>query len=327
MTNIAILGAGSWGTALAILLTKNGHQITLWDRDPTLIADLQKQRCNNRYLPNIELSESLHAVADLNEAIVNAEVILIAIPSVGFCELLNKIKSTHKPIIWATKGLEPESNQLLHTIIAKTCDAKLKAAVLSGPSFAKEVAQGLPTAVVIASKNKAYANWVINLFANPHFRPYYSDDIIGVEIGGIVKNVMAIAAGIADGLGFGANTRAALITRGLNEITRLAVALGARAETLMGLSGLGDLILTCTDDQSRNRRFGLALGKGFTAAQAAKEIGQVIEGAQNVSQVMALAATLAIDMPITEHVQQVLHQQITPQQAVESLFARELRAE
>ena len=327
MTKVAILGAGSWGTALAILLSKNGHQVTLWDRDPTLIAELQQHRYNTRYLPNIELPKLLSPITDLNQVIANTEVILIAIPSVGFCDLLSKIKNADKPIIWATKGLEPKSNQLLHTIITETFVPQIKAAVLSGPSFAKEVAQGLPTAIVIASKDKAYAEWVISLCANSHFRPYYSDDVIGVEIGGVVKNVMAIAAGIADGLGFGANTRAALITRGLNEITRLAIELGARAETLMGLSGLGDLILTCTDNQSRNRRFGLALGKGLSAEQATKEIGQVIEGAQNVEQVMALAKTLQVEMPITKHVQQVLRHQITPQQAVESLFSRELRAE
>ena len=327
MKNIAVLGAGSWGTALSILLAKNGHLVHLWDRDPALIKTLQQQTMNPVYLPDITFPDKIRATASLDAAIQAAEFVLIAIPSSGFCQLLTKIKTYNKPLIWASKGLEPQNNQLLHEVITSICGTKLQAALLSGPSFAKEVAQAAPTAVVVASQDKAYASSVIELFANDYFRPYYSDDVIGVEIGGAVKNVMAIAAGIADGLGFGANARAALITRGLNEITRLAIALGARAETLMGLSGLGDLILTCTDDQSRNRRFGLALGQGFSAKQALNDIGQVVEGADNVSQVIALADKYHLDMPITTHVQQVLQQLITPRQAVKSLFSRDLRPE
>ena len=327
MTTVAVLGAGSWGTALAILLAKNGHQVKLWDRDPTLIATLQKTSCNSRYMPDITLPSTLTSVADLSNTVAAVDIILIAIPSIGFRTVLQNISSAKKPIIWASKGLEPQSNQLLHVVISHVLGSETQTAILSGPSFAKEVALGLPTAVVIASQDKAYAKTVIELFANAHFRPYYSDDVIGVEIGGTVKNVMAIAAGIADGLGFGANTRAALMTRGLKEITQLAVALGAKAETLMGLSGMGDLILTCTDDQSRNRRFGLALGAGLSAEQAFAEIGQIVEGTHNVDQVIALAKQYQIDMPITRHVQQVLCHEMTPQQAVESLFSRELRTE
>jgi glycerol-3-phosphate dehydrogenase (NAD(P)+) len=212
-------------------------------------------------------------------------------------------------------------------LIAEELPASIPSALLSGPSFALEVAQGLPTAVVIASNDKAYATKVIDLFANAHFRPYFSDDIIGAEIGGTVKNVMAIAAGIADGLGFGANARAALITRGLNEITHLAVKLGAHAETLNGLSGLGDLLLTCTDNQSRNRRFGLALGRGLSAQQALTEIGQVVEGVHATTQVLNLAHAQQVEMPITEQVNKVLQHETTPAQAVESLFSRNLKTE
>ena len=327
MTSIAVLGAGSWGTALSILLTQNGHTVNLWDRDPALIKAMQQQACNPTYLPNVKFSKRLQPTAKLELALDQSELMLIAIPSIGFRQLLNQLKTQQKPLVWATKGLAPPNHQLLDEVITEIFGTNIKSAILSGPSFAKEVAQALPTAVVIASHDKSYAEFIIQLFANAHFRPYYSDDVIGVEIGGAVKNVMAIAVGIADGLGFGANTRAALITRGLNEITRLAMALGARAATLTGLSGLGDLILTCTDDQSRNRRFGLALGRGATAAQAFKDIGQVVEGADNVEQVLALANKHHLDMPITQHVQQVLQHKMTPEQAVKSLLTRNLRTE
>lgn len=325
MTTIAVLGAGSWGTTLAILLADNGHDIKLWDRDSNLVAELQQRGENRRYVPDIPLPSNLQVMVELEATVMAADLVFIAIPSVGFRELLVKLKPLQKPIIWVSKGLEPQTNQLLSHVIVEILGDNIKSAILSGPSFAKEVALNLPTAVVVASNDKIYAESLINLLVNPYFCPYYSNDVIGVEIGGVVKNVIAIIAGISDGLGFGANARAALITYGLHEITRLAVVLGGRAETLTGLSGLGDLILTCTDNQSRNRRFGLALGQGLSPEQALAKIGQVVEGAHNVEQVISLARKYHINMPMTEHVQRVLKYKITPQQAVQALFSQELK--
>lgn len=327
MKNITVLGAGSWGTALAILLAKNGHNVTLWGREAEQMQQMQQQRQNSFYLPDAAFPDNLQITADFTTSVETTDELLIAIPSSGFRELLQRLKAFNKPIIWASKGIEPDSNKLLHQVISEELTVDYPCALLTGPSFAKEVAQGLPTAVVIAANNEAYAEKVMTLFANPHFRPYYTADVIGAEIGGSVKNVLAIAAGISDGLGFGANARTAIITRGLHEITQLGVAMGANAETFVGLSGMGDLVLTCTDNLSRNRRFGLALGAGKSAERAFTEIGQVVEGAENVKQVTALAKQYQLAMPITEHVQQVLKQQLSPQDAVESLFARQLKAE
>jgi glycerol-3-phosphate dehydrogenase (NAD(P)+) len=326
-SHITVLGAGSWGTALAILLARNGQQVSLWGRNNEQLQTMAHEQCNRFYLPDTPFPNNLQAEPDFTQSLAQADYILIAVPSSGFRELLEKIKPLNKPIIWASKGIEPGSNLLLHTVITDVLGTHYPAALLSGPSFAREVAEGLPTAVVIASADNTYAEQVINLFANAHFRPYYSADMIGAEVGGAVKNVLAIAAGISDGLGFGANARSALITRGLNEITQLGAALGAQANTFMGLSGLGDLVLTCTDNLSRNRRFGLALGKGQTAEQAFSEIGQVVEGAENVQQVHALAQQFGLALPICEHVYQVLNHSMTPLAAVESLFSRDLKAE
>jgi glycerol-3-phosphate dehydrogenase (NAD(P)+) len=328
MTTIAVLGAGSWGTALAILLARNGQKIKLWDRDPKLVAELQRYGCNQLFLPEVPLPSNVKIMVELEAAVTVADLILIAIPSIGFRELLRQLRPLQKPIVWVSKGLEPQTNQLLSTVIRETLGNNIKLALLSGPSFAKEVALNLPTAVVIASKNKTYAKFLINLFNNAHFRPYYSDDVTGVEIGGVVKNVIAIATGISDGLGFGTNARAALITYGLAEITRLAITLGGRAKTLTGLSGLGDLMLTCTDNQSRNRRFGLALGQGLSTEQALAKIGQsVVEGTHNVEQVISLAREYHINMPITKQIQQVLRHEITPQRAIQALFSQELNSQ
>lgn len=327
MKTITVLGAGSWGTALAILLANNGNQVLLWGREADNMQQMQAQRCNSFYIPDVRFPDNLDAVTDFAAAIKAADEVLIAIPSSGFRELLKQLKPYNKPIIWASKGIEPDSNKLLHQVIEEELGENYPAALLTGPSFAKEVANGLPTAVVIAGQQTEYANSVMHTVANPHFRPYYTADIIGAEIGGAVKNVLAIAAGISDGLGYGANARCAIITRGLNEITQLGVAMGAQTETFMGLSGMGDLVLTCTDNLSRNRRFGLALGAGKSAERAFAEIGQVVEGSENVKQVAALAAQHQITMPITDHVQQVLANTLSPQAAVESLFARELKSE
>jgi glycerol-3-phosphate dehydrogenase (NAD(P)+) len=318
---IVVLGAGSWGTALALLLARNQHELTLWARQAEHAELMNAQHCNPYYLT---------VTANLENAVQSADIVLISIPSEGFRALLKAIKPFLKinaNIIYVTKGLESHSNKLLHQVIHEELGSNIHSALLTGPSFAREVAANMPTAVVIASTEKNYAQDVIQLFANSYFRPYFTSDVIGAEIGGAVKNVMAIGAGIADGLGFGTNARAALITRGLHEMTQLGVALGAQAETFMGLSGLGDLVLTCTDNLSRNRRFGLALGQGKSIETALKEIGQVVEGAMNAEQVHQLAQQHQIDMPLTEHVFKVLEGTMTPRAAVESLFGRKLKAE
>lgn len=327
MQKITVIGAGSWGTALAILLANNGHTVNLWGRNTQEIEQMQQQRCNAAYLPDIIFPKTLTPITDFDNGVNEADYVLIAIPSAGFRALLQQLKPFNKPIIWASKGIEPGSNKLLDQVLEEELGENYPCALLTGPSFAKEVATGMPTAIVVAAANKTYADKVIELFANPHFRPYYCADVIGAEVGGSVKNVLAIAAGISDGLGYGANARAALITRGLNEISELGLALGAKPETFMGLSCLGDLVLTCTDNLSRNRRFGLALGQGKSAEQAFTEIGQVVEGADNVTQASELAQIHGLHMPITEHVKHVLDHTMTPADAVLSLFNRALKAE
>lgn len=327
MQKVTVLGAGSWGTALAILLANNGHDVQLWGRESNDLNAMQQARCNTRFLPEQPFPDNLRITVDFDAAVKTADIILIAIPSSGFRELLKRLQPFNKPIIWASKGIEPGSNKLLHQVIAEELGENYPCALLTGPSFAKEVASGLPTAIVVAADDKHFADKVMQLFANPQFRPYYSADVIGAEVGGSVKNVLAIAAGISDGLGYGANARAALITRGLNEMQQLGIALGAKPETFMGLSCLGDLVLTCTDNLSRNRRFGLALGQGKTAKEAFVEIGQVVEGSENVTQVAELAQQHALSMPITEHVKHVLEQTMTPKDAVSALFERDLKDE
>lgn len=326
---ITVLGAGSWGTALALLLARNAHAVTLWGRNASHQQQMAEQRCNPYFLADFPFPDNLTITSDLASAVTTADLILIAIPTEGFRDLLKTIKpylSAKTNLIYTTKGFESGTNQLLHQVIAAEL-GNIKNALLTGPSFAKEVAANLPTAVVIASTNHDYANELIPLFANKTFRPYYTNDVIGAEVGGAVKNVMAIGAGISDGLGFGANARAALITRGLHEMTQLGIALGAQRETFMGLSGLGDLVLTCTDNLSRNRRFGLALGQGKSIDSALKEIGQVVEGANNAQQVHELAQQHRIDMPLTEQVFRLLSGKTTARAAVEALFERKLKAE
>jgi glycerol-3-phosphate dehydrogenase (NAD(P)+) len=328
--SITVLGAGSWGTALALLLARNALSVTLWGRNAEHMQNMEQQRCNPYFLADFAFPDNLAVTANLEHAVQSADLVLIAIPSHGFRALLKTIKPYLKPnatLIYTTKGFEAGANKLLHQVIQEELGTTINTALLTGPSFAKEVAANLPTAVVIAANNQDYANHLIKLFANKTFRPYYTHDIIGAEIGGAVKNVMAIGAGISDGLGFGANARAALITRALHEMTQLGVALGAQRETFMGLSGLGDLVLTCTDNLSRNRRFGLALGQAKTIEMALKEIGQVVEGATNAQQVHELAKQHHIDMPLTEQVFKVLKGTSTPRQAVEALFERKLKAE
>jgi glycerol-3-phosphate dehydrogenase (NAD(P)+) len=323
--HIAVLGAGSWGTALAILLAGNGHRVALWGRDRDQMAAMMGERRNRRYLPDFEFPANLHVNADLDDALAGAQFALAVVPSHGFqelCECLATRATKLKGLFWATKGFDPGSGRLLHEVAADTITTSLPTAVLSGPTFANEIARGLPAAVSCASANAEFAEQVAELFRNDRFRVYASTDMIGVEIGGAVKNVLAIAAGIADGLGFGANTRAALITRGLREIMRFGTALGGRTESFMGLAGLGDLVLTCTDDQSRNRRFGLALAGGQSVAAAQLSVGQVVEGVAAAREVVSKASRMAVEMPIAEQVNKVLHEGVAPADAVHALLTR-----
>jgi glycerol-3-phosphate dehydrogenase (NAD(P)+) len=323
---IAIVGAGSWGTAIAILLAKNGIPTNLWGRDKNKMQRISKERCNSFFLPKIYFPELLNIEHDFSQLILAADIILVAVPSHAFRATIKSIKQAKSAIpnlCWASKGLELGSQKLLHEIVIEEFDNQLSYAVISGPTFATEVATGLPTAVTIASNNSDFVSQLASLFHNDTFRPYISADVVGLEIGGAVKNVLAIAAGIADGLGYGANTRAALITRGIAEMSRLALKLGAKSETIMGLSGVGDLLLTCTDNQSRNRRMGLAIGNGKTIEQAQKEINQVVEGIQTAKEIYSLAARHQVKMPIVEQVYNVLYNNMSAKQAVINLLKRD----
>ena len=327
---VTVLGPGSWGTALALLLARNGHVVRLWGHDPEEIAPLRQERENRRYLPGIPFPSALTAGVDLAEALAGADLALAAVPSHAYGITLSRLRS-HLPagagFAWATKGLEPGGGRFLHEVTAEILGAAWPAAIISGPSFAREVAMGLPTAVTVASQDAPHARWVAALLHGSNLRAYTSSDVIGVELGGAIKNVLAIAAGIADGLGFGANARAALITRGLAEMARLGLAVGGQRETFMGLAGLGDLVLTCTDDQSRNRRFGLAIGRGETAEAAFAAIGQVVEGAATAREALRLAWRHRVEMPITEQVHEVLDRGQDPRRAVEILLARDPKPE
>lgn len=328
---ISVLGAGSWGTALAILAAKNGYQVLLWGHNEAHMTALRLDRENRRYLPGQLLPEALTVTSNLAEATDFSQLILISVPSHAFKTTLIKIKPlvnlTDLRIAWATKGFNPEDGSLMHEVVADMLSPQTPAAILSGPTFAREVTENLPTAITIASRNEGFATELAQLFHNDRFRPYTSTDVIGVEVGGAVKNVLAIAAGIADGLGFGANTRAALITRGLSEIMRLGIKLGGKQETFIGLAGLGDLVLTCTDNQSRNRRFGLALGQGKDKLAILNDIGQEVEGISAAKDTLALAKRHNIEMPITEQTYKVLYEGLNPLTAVENLLSRDQKAE
>lgn len=327
---IAVLGAGAWGTALAIQLARNDNQVLLWGRDPTQIAQMAASRCNERYLPDAPFPERLGVTPDLEAAVTTHRDLLLVVPSHTFRSVLAQIQPYLDPasrIIWATKGLEVESGKFLHQVVAEELGADIPAAVVSGPSFANELGRGQPTAMTAASRDADFLPDVVQYFHGRNLRMYTSDDVVGVELGGAVKNVLAIAAGISDGLGFGANARAALITRGLAELMRLGVALGAKRETLMGLSGVGDLVLTCTDNQSRNRRLGLALGQGKTLEVATAEIGQALEGVKTASVIHQVAEDAGVEMPISNDVHRILHQGLSPRDAVAELLSRELKNE
>lgn len=327
---ISVYGAGSWGSALALQLARNNIDVLLWDINEKHVESINYARENHYYLAGIPFPDNLSCSDKLDDMLEHADYQLIVVPSHGFRQLLINIKPQLKQnhtIIWATKGLEVDTGKLLHQILQAELPDLSHYGVISGPTFALEVAKGLPTAMTVAATNNTIAEEVAEAFNADNFRVYTSDDIIGVELGGAIKNVLAIAAGISDGLGYGANARAAIITRGLAEIIRLGEKMGARSETLMGLSGVGDLVLTCTDDQSRNRRLGLAVGQGKNCDDAVEEIGQAVEGLKSSQSIGLLAQKANIDMPICQHVNQILHENLAPAQAVKALLRRELKSE
>jgi len=321
---VAVLGAGSWGTALAMQLARNGLQVRLWGYQPDHIERLRELRENTDYLPGFELADNIDPQVTLQAAIEHAAYLLIAIPSKGFRALLQELKpmlNTDQALFWASKGFEIESGKLLHEVIEQELPG-YRYGVVSGPTFATEVARGLPAAIACAGNDAQTTAAFAELLRGHHFRAYTSEDIIGVELGGALKNVLAIAVGISDGLGFGANTRAALMTRGLSEIMRLGTRLGAHQETMMGLAGLGDIILTCTDNQSRNRRFGLAIGQGKSVQESEIEVGQTVEGLRAASAIYNKARELELDLPIIEEVYRVLYDGKDPHDAVRDLESR-----
>lgn len=326
-STVAILGAGSWGTAVAIHIASSGHHVMLWGRDPQHVQSMQQSRSNIRYLPDTVFPETLTITANLQDAVESTDHIIIAVPSHAFMDICLELDKPKHGLSWITKGLDPHTNQLLSQQVLKKWGADFPIAIISGPSFAREVAKGMPTAVVLAGNNPDYLDAIHPLLHHHVMRVYNSQDIIGVQWCGAVKNVIAIACGISDGLHYGANAKAALITRGLAEMSRIGIHLGGRQETFMGLAGVGDLVLTCTDDQSRNRRFGLAIGQGATCDEAEQQIGQVVEGKYNAAQVCALAEKFQIEMPICQQVNALLQGAITAQQAAMHLLMRPAKEE
>jgi glycerol-3-phosphate dehydrogenase (NAD(P)+) len=329
---VTVLGAGSWGTALAVHLARVGHDVRLWARDAGLAATLSAARENAVYLPGVPFPPSVTPSGDLAEACTGSEMLVFVCPSSGVRPLAERLRSVlgHEPVVVsAAKGVEDETHFTMSAILEDVLgqDHGARVAVLSGPSFAREVGQGVPTAVTAAARDLAVAEAVQRVFAGQTFRVYTSTDVVGVEIGGAVKNVIALAAGVSDGLGFGNNSRAALITRGLAEITRLAVQMGADRQTLAGLSGLGDLVLTCTGDLSRNRTVGLRLGRGERLRDIVASMKEVAEGVHNTRSVRALAQSIGVEMPITEQMHLLLYEDKPPLQVVIDLMTRGLKRE
>lgn len=327
---VAVLGAGSWGTALAALIARHGHPVVLWGRDAASCEAINARHENPRYLPGTVLPGGVRASIDLADALRDARLVLVVVPSHAFAEtlrLLAPLRRAGAGVAWATKGFEPGSGRFLHEVAAEVLGADVPLAVVTGPSFAREVAAGLPTALTVHGDDDGFTRDVAELLHGPAFRAYTGDDMRGAELGGAMKNVLAVATGVADGMHLGLNARAGLITRGLNEMLRLNAAIGGRPETLMGLAGLGDLVLTCTGDLSRNRRLGLALGRGQSLQDAVREIGQVVESVQTADEVMRLAERNGVELPIAHQVREVLHGTITPAEGLRRLLAREQKAE
>ncbi len=332
---LGVYGAGSWGTALALQAARAGNRVRLHGRDADAMRAMRVARENARYLPGIAFPELLEPVAEFEAALPRAsgaadahDMVLVCVPSQAFRDTLLRLRTalgeraSRLGLVWATKGLELATGAMTHEVAHEVFPDCRAQAVLSGPSFAGEVARGLPTAITAAATDLGFAGEVAARFQGPTFRVYTSDDIVGVEVGGATKNVLAIAAGFCDGCGYGANARVALINRGLREMARLGRAIGARDETFAGLACMGDLVLTCTDDQSRNRRMGLALARGLSLEAATAEIGQVVEGVRAASAVHAKARSLGVDMPITAAVHAVLHEGLAVGEAVQRLLAR-----
>lgn len=328
-TRVAVLGAGSWGTALALQLARNGHSVNLWGHDPQHIRRLLDEKQNTEFLPDIPFPDNIHPIASLQQAVEGINFILLVIPSKAYREFLKQLKpliSSDTRVFWASKGFEIETGKFLHELVVEELGVA-HYGVISGPTFATEVARDLPAAVTCAGNNPESTQQIAELLHGGHFRCYTSSDVIGVEVGGALKNVLAIGVGAVDGLGFGANTRAALMTRGLAEIMRFGESMGAKRETLMGLSGLGDLILTCTDNQSRNRRFGLAVGQGVSIEKALESLHQTVEGYRASNAIHQIAQKMGVNLPIMEQVYLVLYQGKSLVDAVADLESREQKAE
>jgi glycerol-3-phosphate dehydrogenase (NAD(P)+) len=321
---VAILGSGAWGTALAVSFTPR-HQVSLWARDARQIETMRESRRNQRYLPDIELSSRLYLSSNLDETLAGAELIILAVPVAALRDTLQQIaeRATQVPVIWVCKGFESGTSQLPHQIVANTLPASFPRGVLSGPSFAQEVARNLPTALTLASGDGEFAQRTAKALHHSRLRIYSSTDVVGVEIGGAIKNVLAIAAGICDGMRMGLNARAALLTRGLAEMTRLGLQMGGRAETLGGLSGVGDLILTCTGDLSRNRQVGMLLAQHKSLTTILDELGHVAEGVYTAREVHHIAQQHGVEMPICEAVYRVLYEDLAADKAVEILLSRQ----
>ena len=327
---IAVIGAGSWGTALALQFARGGREIRLWGRDAEQLATIRAAGVNNRYLPDVRFPGNLRVEADLDACVGGIRDIVISVPSHGLRETLIRIQpllDDDARICWATKGFELSTGKLPHQVAGEILGDDRAMAVLSGPTFAREVGAGLPTAMTIAASDATFANDLAAALSGENFRAYTSGDMIGVEVGGAVKNVLAIGTGISDGLNFGANTRIALINRGLVEMTRLGVALGARQDTFMGLAGMGDLVLTCTDNLSRNRRMGLALAGGKSIEEAQQEIQQVVEGVLAAKAVKQVADRMSVEMPICQQIYRILYDGAPPREAVGALMGRALKPE
>lgn len=328
VSKIAVLGAGAWGTALAMHIS-NQHAVSLWARNSGHVSGMRKARANPMYLGDFKFHDNLQVEDDLSVAIKDADLILSVVPTAGFRDILKSVKALNssQPIIWAHKGLEPQTAKLPHEVALEELGGHHKWGALSGPSFAAELVRGLPTAVTLAANDARFALEAANLIHGGNLRVYDSADVIGASVGGALKNVMAIAAGISDGMGFGNNARAAMITRGLAEITRFGLALGAKTETFMGLAGVGDLILTCTGQYSRNREVGLQLASGKALEDILKGLGHVAEGVNTAREVMRRADTMGIDMPITYEVNQALTHGKSAKEAVTDLLGREQKPE
>lgn len=324
---IAVLGAGAWGTALAISFSSNRHNVTLWGRDSALIDSLERDRRNERYLPGIALPAGLIVNSSLSAARADAELLLIATSTNGLSDCIARSDGNDTPIIWVCKGFDKTTGKLPHETVAASMPAGTNFGALSGPSFALEVAKGLPCALTLAANDFAFARSLAAQLNGPSLRIYSSDDLVGVELGGALKNVMAIAAGICDGMQLGMNARAALITRGLAEMVRLGVAMGGKAETFMGLTGLGDLVLTATGDLSRNRSVGIRLAQGMTLERILADLGHVAEGVNSAQTTLARARQHGVDMPITEAVNAVLFDGADPRDTVKRLLSREAKIE